>query len=103
MYEYKARVLKVVDGDTIDMDIDLGCEVHINTRCRMYGINAPERDPESTAFLRTILNELPEWLLIKTFKDKQDKYGRYLVEIPHNGSTVNQLMIDNGKAVSYVP
>ena len=42
MYEYEIKVLRVVDGDTIDAQVDLGFKVHHNIRIRLYGINAPE-------------------------------------------------------------
>ena len=52
MYEYEMKVLRVVDGDTVDAQIDLGFKVHHNIRVRLYGINAPEsrtRDLEEKA------------------------------------------------------
>jgi micrococcal nuclease len=52
VFEYEMKVLRVVDGDTIDAQIDLGFKVHHNVRVRLYGINAPEsrtRDLEEKA------------------------------------------------------
>tara|TARA_R110000824_G_scaffold381504_1_gene574264 strand:+ start:7234 stop:7602 length:369 start_codon:yes stop_codon:yes gene_type:complete len=49
MYEYEIKVLRVVDGDTVDAQVDLGFRVHHNIRIRLYGINTPEvrtRDAE---------------------------------------------------------
>ncbi len=41
MYEYKATMVKIVDGDTVDVSIDLGFDIHYNSRVRLYGINTP--------------------------------------------------------------
>jgi len=122
MYEYKARVLRVVDGDTVDLDIDLGCSVHVHERCRLYGINAPEthgvkKDSEeyrkgmaATEFLRNMIEG--KEVLIRTHKDKKGKYGRYLVsmwELPgteagplrYSRLSINAKMLDAGHAVPY--
>jgi|GEM_PF-252870 len=121
MYEYRARVLRTVDGDTVDLDIDLGCSVHVHERCRLYGINAPEthgvkKDSEeyrrgmtATEFLRNMIEG--KEVLIRTFKDKKGKYGRYLVEIWEYtetaegqiliGPSVNAEMVEAGHAVPY--
>ena len=111
MYEYKCNLVKVVDGDTIDVDIDLGFGVWMqNQRIRMYGIDTPESrtsdDVEKVygnaakAFLVN-LTDTGE-LTLKTFKDGKGKHGRILGEIWYNGEhNINQLLIDNHHAVRY--
>ena len=42
MYEYKARLVRVIDGGTIDADIDMGFQVHIGQRIKLFGVNAPD-------------------------------------------------------------
>ena len=86
MYIYRALVIKVYDGDTITVRVDLGFGVHIVERIRLYGINTPEvRGPErergikSRDWLRTLI--LNKEILIKTYKDKKGKYGRYLADV----------------------
>ena len=106
MYEYEAVVERVVDGDTVDLIIDLGMHVHIKERCRLYGINAPERYTETgraaTEFLRAQIEGKP--LKVRTRKDKQGKYGRYLVTIYLGtwGTNINELMVLEGHAVEYM-
>ena len=116
MYEYQAKYIKVVDGDTVDLDIDLGLDIHHQVRVRLYGINTPElhssdsevlkKAKEAKLFLFNILtlpNLRSKDLLIKTQKDKTEKYGRYLAEIFTDGDpvSVNQKLIDAGLAVPY--
>jgi micrococcal nuclease len=90
MYQYNAIIQKVVDGDTMEIAIDLGLSVWIHDeKIRLYGINTPEvfgvkkGTPEweegnkASEFVKSILKEKDE-ILIQTIKDKQEKYGRYL-------------------------
>lgn len=115
MYEYMAVIRKVVDGDTVDVDIDLGLSVwKHNERLRIMGIDAPEINAVGTEgeaardWLRTYL--VPgDVVIIRTVKDKTEKYGRYLASIeaaPH--AWPNELpidiateMINAGHAVPY--
>jgi micrococcal nuclease len=107
MYEYKARLIKVVDGDTIDIEIDLGLHIFHEVRCRLFGLNAPERytpaGPAATEWLTVQLVQHPTFM-IRTYKDKTEKYGRYLVSIytDSTGISVNQRMINAGHAVAYM-
>ena len=90
MYEYKCTVVKVVDGDTVDVDIDLGFGVWMRKqRIRMYGIDAPESRTSnrlekrygiaSKKYLIGMLDD--KELILKTHKDAKGKYGRILGEI----------------------
>ena len=106
MYTYEAKVVRVVDGDTIDLDIDLGFHIRITKRIRLSFINAPEMNTDlgkrSKDFL---LKSIPQEsnVIIKTQLDKTDKYGRVLGEIfaPDQISSINKLMIDGGFAEYY--
>lgn len=110
-YIYKARILNWVDGDTCDVEVDLGFCLLYAIRLRLYGINAPEiKGDTKEAGLRTKVfvedNCKPGTeVVIKTYKDKREKYGRYLAEIwfNFNGEQVclNQLLIDKGLANKY--
>lgn len=106
MYEYNAVILRVVDGDTVDVNADLGFDVHFNIRLRLSGINAPEistqEGKDTTAYVRSVL-PLGAKVVIKTTKDRKDKYGRYLAEIvfPETGEVLNQILLQKGLAVTY--
>jgi micrococcal nuclease len=102
MYNYRASVIKVVDGDTVDLRIDLGMSIFHDIRCRLLGINAPERftkeGKESTKFLKDLLSKQKTWEVI-THKDKKEKYGRYLVSIVcDSGYLVSEIMVGNNMA-----
>jgi micrococcal nuclease len=109
MYEYRAIVRSVYDGDGIRADIDCGFNVLIkNERFRLYGINAPELRGETLIEARKsrdwLLQQIPigTEIIVKTLKDKKEKYGRYLAIIYLNGRNLNEEMIANGLAVPYI-
>lgn len=117
MYEYAARLIKVVDGDTLDLEVDLGFDIHFNMRVRLQGLDTPElnsKDPlerlaalEAKHFVERALEKAT--LRILTHKDSQDKYGRYLATVTavpvDTGlvatTTVNQALLDAGLAKPY--
>ena len=111
MYEYKCKIVRVVDGDTVDVDIDLGFGVWLRKqRIRMYGIDTPESrtsDAEEKIYGKAASAFLTKWtnsndLTLKTFKDGKGKYGRILGELWYGGKhNINQLLVDNHHAVRY--
>ena len=113
MYEYRVKaVTKVVDGDTIDVDIDLGFNITYSQRVRLAGIDTPES--RTTNKLEKALGlEVKEFLkeklkgntdiVIKTEKpDSSEKYGRILGHLMVDGISLNQEMIDKGYAWGYL-
>lgn len=113
MYTYNCKINKVIDGDTINVDIDLGFNTIIaNQVIRLYGIDAPEsktKDAEEKIFgtlsKKVLAKKLPvgQWFKIKTIKeDGDDKYGRFFGRIyAEDGTEINQWMVDNNYAVQY--
>lgn len=107
MFEYEASNIRVIDGDTVECSLDLGFHVSIREKLRLYGINAPEmRGDTSEAgkraadhLLTMIAEDSP--IRIKTQKDKQGKYGRYIATLfGASGANINQRMVYHGYAVS---
>jgi micrococcal nuclease len=84
LFNYNARIVKVIDGDTVDLDVDLGFHVWIRIRTRLLGINAPEAHEsggrEATSYLRQLL-PVGDPVQIRTYQDPRDKYGRWLAKI----------------------
>ena len=117
MHEYNCTIRRVVDGDTVDVDIDLGFGIWVhNERVRLYGIDTPEsrtRDLEEKKaglFAKdVVLHYLPEGSkqVLRTYKDKVGKYGRVLGEfviydnLADKQTTINQFMIDHKIGVEY--
>lgn len=103
MYEYRATVIRVIDGDTVDCRVDVGFRVSIDMRFRLAGINAPEMDTEAGKAAKVRLMELmPQGieLLVRTQKDRQEKYGRYLgTFLDLDGHSINDRMFREGHAV----
>ena len=115
MYEYRVKqVLKVIDGDTIDVEIDLGFDISITKRVRLAGIDTPESRTtdkyekslglEAKALLKQKLSEATS-VVIKTEKpDSSEKYGRVLGWLYLDGeeTSFNETMIASGYAWSYL-
>ena len=107
MFEYRAYVRKVYDGDTITVDIDLGFGVCLkNQKIRLARINAPEiRGPsrpegiESRDQLRSKISN--RWITIKTFKDKKGKYGRWIADLYYEDQCINDWLLKEGFAKKF--
>jgi micrococcal nuclease len=102
MYTYAAKLIEVVDGDTVDLLIDLGFGVHVKERCRLYGIDAPEMPTEqgqaAKAYLESLIGAATGELFVATRKmarkpkERTDKYGRYLAVL-YDGSHTADMFI----------
>tara|TARA_Y100000592_G_C5257203_1_gene215560 strand:+ start:158 stop:487 length:330 start_codon:yes stop_codon:yes gene_type:complete len=109
MYEYRAFVRKVYDGDTITVDIDLGFDVILkNQKIRLSKINTPEvrgKSREEGIKVRNLVRERisNKWVVIKTTKDKKGKYGRWLGTVYEQGieESLNDWLLNEGHAVKY--
>lgn len=105
MYEYRCSVSKVVDGDTMHVCVDLGMEVKVSTTIRIYGIDAPElKTPEgkkTKAVVEQWVAEHNGQIVVNTFKDRREKYGRYLGVISAEGVSLGELLVNLGLAKRY--
>jgi micrococcal nuclease len=117
MYEYRAKVIKVIDGDTADVDIDLGFDVVLKKqRIRFMGIDTPESRTSDEVekmygnmakdFVKSFLKD-GEYVTLKTFKDDRGKFGRVLGDFSVYDSEkdryvdLTKLMIEKHHAVPY--
>ena len=108
MFEYACKVLRVVDGDTIDVNIDLGFNIWHRGRVRMAGIDTPEsrtRNLEekklglaSKARLKELLKG--QKVSIQCTKEK-GKFGRILADVMVGDTNINKQLIDEGHAREY--
>jgi micrococcal nuclease len=111
MHEYKTKIKRFVDGDTVDVDIDLGFGiVLVKQRIRLYGIDTPEsrtRDKEEKFYGKLAGQFLKDQckkgscITLRTHLDKKGKFGRILGEIIVDGVNINQLMVEQHMAVEY--
>ena len=112
MYQYKVKKInRVIDGDTIDLDIDLGFGVNLSHRVRLKDINAAEtrtlnaeekeKGLVAKEWLKKELSREGEWVINTT---KEDKYGRILGTLYRVGDpvTINERMLNDGIAASYI-
>ena len=114
MYEYRAEVLRVVDGDTVDVLIDCGFSTFRKERIRLHGIDAPEsrtKDKEekvrglaAKARLQELIKNTSKKVVIKTKLDKKGKYGRILGVIWDEGKkkNFNKMLVTEGHAKKYL-
>lgn len=113
MYEYKANVTSVYDGDTITVTVDLGFDHFIrNMKLRLYGINTPElrggtdetrkAAREARDYLRQLI--LGQQVIVRTIKDEKGKYGRYLAVIYtcDDETCINLQLVEDGYAEPYI-
>ncbi len=114
---YGATILGVVDGDTVDLMVDLGFSVHHKIRVRLYGINTPEsrtknlQEKELGLKAKKYVEDWSanhKWVFVNTIPDKNDKYGRVLARIYSSDKVddpktacLNTDMIQSGNAREY--
>ena len=117
MYEYRCKVIKVIDGDTVDVDIDLGFDIMLrDERVRIMGIDTPEsrtRDKVEKKFGLASKARLKELIggksgpILKTQinkkgEDMRGKFGRILGDfVTEDGTRVTDILVEEGHAVAY--
>lgn len=111
MYQYRAKLVKVIDGDTVDLTVDLGFDTFRTVRVRLSGVNCPEMNtPDGQVAKLATINWFGDashgdtWVTINTFKrkdlsDKYDDWHRYIAEVvAPDGTTLNKYLLDSGNA-----
>lgn len=104
MYKYNAKVVKVIDGDTVDLEIDLGFNVGFKTRVRLIGVDTPEKWFPYGKVVKAYLKQEIEGKDVYVDVTKKDKYGRYLVTLyKEQGDTlsINNLLVNQNMAKAY--
>ena len=92
MYNYKAKLVRCVDGDTADLEVDLGFYMTAKIRCRLEGVNTPERGKpdykKATAMLENLIATQCgiEYINLEVYKT--GKYGRWIVDIKNVNSVL---------------
>lgn len=115
MYEYRVKsVIAVIDGDTIDVDIDLGFDISLTKRVRLAGIDTPESRTKDKAekvlglevkeLLKKKLKEAKTIVIKTQLPDSTEKYGRILgwIYLDGEGLSVNEALIAGGYAWGYM-
>ena len=118
MYEYNAKLSKVIDGDTIDADIDLGFQTFVKQRIKLYGVDTPQsrskvatEKEEGIKAKNKLIELLPRDFKVRTVLNRRGKFGRVLGELWINctedghefggWTNINQWLCENGYAVNY--
>ncbi len=111
MYEYSCEVKRVVDGDTVDVILNLGFDILYKSRVRLYGIDTPEsrtrnkdekaRGKMAAAYLEDAINNGNTVVIQTKLKDSRGKYGRVLGNVLVDDVNINEQMVDKHLAVKY--
>ena len=109
MYEYRCRLIRVVDGNTVEADIDLGFNIWTKQKIRLYGveISAPHIANKQTVDAQTAIlrNILTKEFFVRTLLNKRGKIGRVLgivfIETENERVNVNNMLITNGSAKKF--
>ena len=113
MYEYNAKLSKVIDGDTIDADIDLGFQTFVKQRIKLYGVDTPQsrskvatEKEEGIKAKNKLIELLPRDFKVRTVLNKRGKFGRvlghvYVVDSDGKEVNINETMIKEGYATKY--
>lgn len=106
---YKAKVLRVIDGDTFEVLVDVGFHIEAHMPLRLAHVDAPEHNTAdgkaAIKYVTDLIGSLPAAVVVHTFKPA-DKFGRYLADVlldDYEGGVLNlgQNMVEEGFAVPY--
>jgi len=106
-YIYKAKIVNVVDGDTVDAEVDLGFKIIMKQRFRLLGVDTPElrgltADKEGAILAKQYTTDmlLGKTVIMNTYKS--DSFGRWLAVIEVDGVNFNESLIANGFAIGFM-
>tara|TARA_R110002020_G_scaffold282714_1_gene498380 strand:+ start:2894 stop:3226 length:333 start_codon:yes stop_codon:yes gene_type:complete len=109
MYEYRAKLVRVIDGDTVDAKIDLGFDVWVKKRIRLHGIDTPETrtkdlEEKKAGFaamerVKALMDECGGEFILKSHG--VGKYGRCIGTLYINDNNINELLLSEGHAEKY--
>jgi endonuclease YncB( thermonuclease family) len=104
MYEYKAKYLRVIDGDTFVANVDLGFGIFlVDKSVRVMHVNSPEKNTPEGVVAKTFTEQklqTSKSVVVKVF-ERQDKYGRILAEVMVDGVLLSDLLVSNGHGKPY--
>ena len=100
MYQYAARLVRVVDADTVVLDLDLGFyQWRLNRSYRLARINAPEMStPEGVASKAALVDHLADFTTFLVSTSRADSFDRWIVELYADGANVSDWLVANGHA-----
>jgi len=102
IYQYRARVVTVLDADSLRLEVQLGFRCTITIDGRIRGINAPENNtPEgkaATAYVRQLLADHPDQLVIRSWRDRRS-FARWVIDAYLGDFDMADLIVDAGHAV----
>ncbi len=108
MFDYNAKVLRVVDGDTVEVELDLGFHIKYKNTVRLAGINTQEindKDPVKRTLARDakyfVEKLLPKDTTVIVYSKSLDKYGRILGDVVVNNQNISTLLLENKLAERY--
>jgi len=111
-YQYWGKVVRVIDGDTIDFVIALGFDIETLKRVRLIGVDTPEihgvkktskeyaEGKKAMEYVESVLTP-GRWVELKTYGGPREKYGRWLAEVFVDGKDFNRELIKKGYALEY--
>ncbi|WP_433542073.1 thermonuclease family protein (plasmid) [Streptosporangium sandarakinum] len=104
-YAYQAGQVRVVDGDTLDVDLGLPYGLQLAVKLRLAGVNTPELatapGAAAAAWVRDWVATRRGGIVVRTVKDRREKYGRYLAVVEAGGVSLNQELVAAGVAAPY--
>lgn len=101
MFEYQAKVVNVVDGDTVDVEVDLGFKIYTKQRLRLAHIDTPERSQENYSTAKKFVQDITLGKTVSIKTTKPSKWGYYLAEVYIEDRNLAEMLIAANLAKKY--